>query len=73
MDEVLEPQIDDIQDKGLEHNAVGLLGSVTIGLASTAPAFSLAATVGCLALEVGNYAPAAIVVAFIPIIFIAIA
>ena len=73
MDEVLEPQIDDIQDKGLEHNAVGLLGSVTIGLASTAPAFSLAATVGYLALEVGNYAPAAIVVAFIPIIFIAIA
>jgi amino acid transporter len=33
----------------------------------------LAATVGYLALEVRNYAPAAIVVAFIPIIFIAIA
>ena len=73
MDEVLEPQIDDLQEKGLEHNAVGLVSSVTIGLASTAPAFSLAATVGYLALEVGNYAPAAIVVAFIPIIFIAIA
>ncbi len=73
MEEILEPQIDDLQEKGLEPNAIGLLSSVTIGLASTAPAFSLAATVGYLAIEVGNFAPAAIVVAFIPIIFIAIA
>lgn len=73
MEEILEPQIDDLQDKGLEHNAIGLVSSITIGLASTAPAFSLAATVGYLAIEVGNFAPAAIVAAFIPIIFIAVA
>ena len=73
MDEALEPQIDDLKEKGLEQDAVGLAGSITIGLASTAPAFSLAATVGYLAIEVGNFAPAAILVAFIPIIFVAIA
>lgn len=73
MDEVLEPQIDDYQEKGLQKDAVGLVSSVTIGLASTAPAFSLAATVGYLAVEVGNQAPAAIILAFIPIIFIAFA
>lgn len=73
VEETLEPQIDDLEEKGLRHDAVGLLSSVTIGLASTAPAFSLAATVGYLALEAGNQAPAAILVSFIPIIFIAFA
>ena len=32
--------------KGLESGALGLWGNVTIGLASTAPAYSLAATLG---------------------------
>ena len=51
--EEFEPQIDDHKGKGLEKNAVGLVSSVIIGLASTAPAFSLAATIGWLAVETG--------------------
>ena len=33
-------------DKGLKKNAVGMLSSVVIGIASTAPAYSLAVTLG---------------------------
>ena len=39
MIEEFEPQIDDYKGKGLEKDAVGLVSSVVIGLASTAPAF----------------------------------
>ncbi|MDP3972670.1 MAG: APC family permease [Candidatus Nanopelagicales bacterium] len=63
----------DLRSKGLRRNALGLLSSVTIGLASTAPAFSLAATVGFIVIVVGTQAPAAIVLAFIPMAFIAVA
>lgn len=73
MEEVLEPQIDDIQAKGLAKNAVGFWSSVTIGLNSTAPAFSLAATLGWLVAAVGNQSPALMLVAFIPMAFTAVA
>ena len=73
VDEVLEPQIDDIREKGLAEDAVGLWSSVTIGLASTAPAFSLAATLGWLAFAVGNQSPAIILLAFVPMAFTAVA
>jgi len=64
---------DDIHGKGLKKNVIGLPGSITIALASVAPAFSLAATIGFLALEVGNQAPAVMIVAFIPILLVAFA
>ena len=74
MDEVLEPQSRrPTQTKGLQSDAVGLISSVTIGLASTAPAFSLAATLGYIVLVVGNQAPAAILLAFIPMALTAVA
>ncbi|MCU0279413.1 MAG: APC family permease [Candidatus Nanopelagicales bacterium] len=73
MPEEFEPQIDDYQQKGLESNAVGLVSSVVIGLASTAPAFSLAATIGWLALAVGNQSLAVMWVAFIPMAMVALA
>jgi hypothetical protein len=38
--------------KGLKSGALGLWGNVTIGLASTAPAYSLAATLGYVVLAV---------------------
>jgi amino acid transporter len=63
----------DLREKGLAGNALTLKGSVIIGLASTAPAYSLAATIGYIVLEVGEYAPAAILVAFIPMLFTAFA
>jgi hypothetical protein len=34
----------DLADKGLKHDAVGLLGSVVIALSSVAPAYALTAT-----------------------------
>lgn len=63
----------DFQTKGLKSNAVGLTASTTIALASTAPAFSLAATIGYLALSVGEQSPAVLMLAFIPMLFVAIA
>jgi hypothetical protein len=35
---------DDIGEKGLKGGALGLISSVVVGVASTAPAYSLAAT-----------------------------
>jgi hypothetical protein len=57
--------------KGLEAGAIGLWGNVTIGLASTAPAYSLAATLGYVVLAVGDKAPAMFIVAFIPMLLVA--
>ncbi len=73
MEEVLEPQVADLESKGLRKDAVGLLGSVTIGLASTAPVFSLAATIGYLVLVVGEQSPAAMIMGFIPMALVAVA
>lgn len=44
-----------------------------IGLASTAPVYSLAATLGFVVLEVGGHAPIAFVIAFVPMLLIAFA
>ena len=59
--------------KGLQSGALGLWGNVTIGLASTAPAYSLAATLGYVVLEVGDRAPAMFLLAFIPMLLVAVA
>jgi amino acid transporter len=63
----------DLREKGLASNALTLKDSVVIGLASTAPAYSLAATIGYVVLEVGEFAPASILAAFVPMLFIAYA
>jgi len=59
--------------KGLAHGTLGLFGSTVIGLASTAPVYSLAATLGFVVLAVGAQAPIAFIVAFIPMLLIAFA
>ncbi|HST83145.1 MAG TPA: APC family permease [Kineosporiaceae bacterium] len=61
-----------IADKGLKSGALGLMSSVVVGLASTAPAYSLAATLGFVAIAVGTQAPAIMVLAFLPMLFIAL-
>jgi len=58
---------------GLKANAIGFLDALVIGLASTAPAYSLAAVMGTLAVVVGVQAPAALLASFIPMFFIAAA
>jgi amino acid transporter len=59
--------------KGLAAGTLGLWGSTVIGLASTAPVYSLVATLGFVVLAVGAQAPIAFVIAFIPMLFIAFA
>jgi amino acid transporter len=60
-------------DKGLKRGTVGLLSSIVIGTASTAPAYSLAATLGFVVIAVGVKAPSMMLLAFIPMYFIAVA
>jgi amino acid transporter len=59
-------------DKGLKSGAIGLVSSVVIGTASTAPAFSLAATLGLIAATVGFHAPLVAIGAFVPMLLISI-
>jgi amino acid transporter len=57
-------------DKGLQSGAIGLLGSVVFGVASVAPAYSLAATMGLIAAAVGFASPFIMFVAFIPMLLV---
>ena len=67
------------ESKGLRAGAIGLVGSVVVGIASTAPAYSLAASLGYVVIVpngagiVGVKAPLIMVLAFIPMYFIAVA
>jgi len=62
-----------VEDKGLKKNAISFLSNIVIGVASTAPAYSLAATLGGVAAFVAFGSPAVMIVAFIPMLFIAAA
>lgn len=65
------PQSSAVGEKGLKDGALGLVSSVAIGLASTAPAYSLAATLGFIVLAVGLQSPIVVMLGFIPMLFIA--
>ena len=62
-------------EKGLREGTLGFLSGVVIGVASTAPGYSLAAVLGGIALVAGMgvHAPAILLLAFIPMLFIAAA
>ncbi|HZO07097.1 MAG TPA: APC family permease [Solirubrobacterales bacterium] len=60
-------------DKGLKADAITFSDGLTIALASTAPAYSLAAVIGSIVVIVGFQAPAALLVSFVPMFFIAAA
>jgi amino acid transporter len=64
-----------VGDKGLKAGALGYLSNLVIGVASTAPAYSLAATLGFVVAVkgVGTSAPAVLIVAFFPMLLIAAA
>lgn len=59
--------------KGLNRGAIGVVGSTVIGLASTAPLYSLAATLGFVVAAVGGQAPVAFLAACVPMVFAAFA
>ena len=68
-----EPSTPAVGGKGLQAGALGLVGNVVIGLAAVAPAYSLAATLGYVVLEVGEKAPSMFVLAFLPMLLVAFA
>jgi amino acid transporter len=59
-------------DKGLKPGAIGLISNIVIGVASTAPAYSLAATLGLIVVAVGLKAPLVAVMAFVPMLLVSI-
>ena len=59
--------------KGLKRNAIGYVSSVVIGVASTAPGYSLAATLGFVVAAVGLQSPAVLWLAFVPMLCVATA
>ncbi len=60
--------------KGLKPDALGYISNLVIAIASTAPAYSLAATLGFIVAVtgVGVHAPAVLIVSFIPILFVSV-
>src|SRR5712691_8686577 len=60
-------------DKGLRAGALGLISSVVIAVSSTAPAYSMAATLGLIVAIVGVHSPGTLIVSFLPMLCIAYA
>jgi amino acid transporter len=61
----------EVGEKGLKSNAIGFLDGLIIGIASTAPAYSLAAVLAIVVVGVGVQAPAVLLASFIPMFLIA--
>ncbi|MDO5503615.1 MAG: APC family permease [Actinomycetia bacterium] len=59
------------ESKGLKEGSVGFWDGVAIGVDSTAPAYTIAAVLGSIAIIAGTKAPAVLIVSFIPMLFIA--
>src|SRR5579862_8453882 len=61
-------------NKGLKADAIGYASNLVISIASTAPAYSLAATLGFIVAitGVGFGSPAVLIVSFIPILFVSV-
>ena len=69
-----EPAVPNSGDEPhLKADAISFADGLAIALASTAPAYSLAAVIGSIVVLVGLQAPAALLVAFVPMFFIAAA
>jgi amino acid transporter len=64
--------VEEPRDKGLKTGALGLASSVVIGVASAAPAYSLAATLFFVATAVGLKSPVVAVLAFVPMLLCSI-
>lgn len=58
-------------EKGLRGETLGFLSGVVIGVSSTAPGYSLAASLGIVSASAGLFAPGVLLVAFVPMLLIA--
>ena len=67
---VVPDRITQEEDKGLERS-LGFFSTLTIGMNSTAPAYSLAAVLAGIVVADGLQAPASLIVSFIPMFLIA--
>src|ERR1700712_3788899 len=66
-----------VEGKGLKTGSLGLFSSIVVGMSSTAPAYSLAPSLGLIiatggTLRAGVKAPAIVLLAFVPMYFIAV-
>ena len=66
-------EADPASEAELKHDAIGFVDALVIGLASTAPAYSLAAVIGTVTVVVGVQAPGALLASFVPMFLIATA
>jgi amino acid transporter len=64
--------VEEPREKGLKTGALGLVSSVVMGVASTAPAYSLAATLFFVVAAVGLKSPFIAVLAFVPMLLCSI-
>src|SRR5579864_8179902 len=60
-------------EKGLRGGSLGLISSIVMGMASTAPAYSLASALGFVVATVALQAPVIMLLAFVPMYMIAVA
>ena len=60
-------------EKGLKKDAISFVSSVVIGVASVAPGYSMAATLGFLVAVVGIHSPGIMLAAFVPMLCVAFA
>lgn len=63
----------EVSEHGLKEGAIGFRDALIIGIASTAPAYSLAAVIGLVVVTVGVQAPAVLLASFVPMFFVATA
>jgi hypothetical protein len=63
----------EVSEHGLKEDAIGFRDALIIGMASTAPAYSLAAVIGLVVVTVGVQAPAVLLASFVPMFFVATA
>ncbi|MBU3686745.1 MAG: APC family permease [Mycobacteriaceae bacterium] len=68
-----DPPMHGLKSKGLKKGSVSLIGAVAIGLAATAPAYSLTGALGHGADEAGYQLPIVFILAVIPMYFVALA
>lgn len=68
-----EVEAEGLVDKGLRKGSVPLVAAVAIGLAATAPAYSLTGALGYGAAESGYQLPIVFVISVIPMFFVALA
>ena len=66
-----DPPASTATEPELKHGAISFLDALVIGLASTSPAYSLAAVIGPVVALVGVYAPGVLLASFVPMLLIA--